>query len=104
MPVASGSQRELDELLDRLRQDFPVARGFIDWVRGRASRFVRIPLGLLLIVGGVLSFLPVLGIWMLPLGLLILAIDIPVLRGPVMRAVLWIEKAWHAWRDRRKRR
>jgi hypothetical protein len=35
---------------------------------------------LLLILGGLLSFLPILGIWMLPLGLLLLAEDLPVLR------------------------
>ena len=28
-------------------------------------------------------FLPVLGIWMLPLGFLVLAVDIPLLRKPV---------------------
>jgi hypothetical protein len=39
------------------------------------------PAGLLLILGGLLSFLPILGIWMLPLGLLLLAEDLPVLRS-----------------------
>ena len=42
--------------------------------------FVRIALGILLILGGIFSILPVLGIWMLPLGLAILAIDVPVAR------------------------
>jgi hypothetical protein len=102
--MSTRSDAELDELFDRLRRDVPVAAGFIDWVRSPAARFVRIPLGLVLIVGGILSFLPILGIWMLPLGLLILAIDVPFLRRPVVRAVLWIEEKWHAWRDRRKRR
>jgi hypothetical protein len=36
---------------------------------------------LLLILGGLLFFLPILGIWMLPLGLLLLAEDLPVLRS-----------------------
>ena len=49
---------------------------------------VRFPVALLLIAGGVFSFLPVLGIWMLPLGLLLLAVDLPVLRGPISVLVI----------------
>lgn len=37
-------------------------------------------MGVLLILGGVLGFLPVLGFWMIPLGLALLATDIPPLR------------------------
>ncbi len=44
---------------------------------------MRIPLAVLLVFGGIFSFLPVLGIWMLPLGFLVLAVDIPPLRKPV---------------------
>lgn len=39
------------------------------------SVIARRMLGLALIIGGVLGFLPVLGFWMIPLGLLILSID-----------------------------
>jgi len=38
-------------------------------------RIARITAGLLLIVGGFLGFFPVLGFWMIPLGLVILAVD-----------------------------
>lgn len=41
---------------------------------------VRILLGCLLLLGGFLGFLPVLGFWMVPLGLLVLAVDIPIAR------------------------
>ena len=41
---------------------------------------VRGVLGVLLIIGGVLGFLPVLGFWMIPLGLALLGTDIPPLR------------------------
>ncbi|VFU16329.1 conserved hypothetical protein [Methylocella tundrae] len=41
-------------------------------------RFARIPLGTVLVLGGVIGFLPLVGFWMLPLGLMILAIDIPL--------------------------
>jgi hypothetical protein len=53
---------------------------------------VRIPLAILLLLGGVFSFLPVLGLWMLPLGLLVLAVDIPPLRRPVGDAIVRLQR------------
>ena len=44
----------------------------------RAPKPVRIAIGALLVVGGVLGFMPVLGFWMIPLGLLLLSYDVPV--------------------------
>jgi len=52
--------------------------------------FVRMGLGFLLLLGGVFSILPVLGIWMLPLGLAILAIDIPMARRMQRRLTVWL--------------
>ncbi len=40
----------------------------------------RIALGTGLVVGGTLGFLPVLGFWMIPLGLLVLSQDLPAVR------------------------
>ena len=37
---------------------------FVRWLRKPSSRLVRIPLALLLVLGGVFSFLPILGLWM----------------------------------------
>jgi len=37
-------------------------------------------LGAGLIIGGILGFLPILGFWMVPLGLLILSIDSSIIR------------------------
>ncbi len=44
------------------------------------SRLARILIGVLLIVGGVLGFLPVLGFWMIPLGVLVLSYDLAFVR------------------------
>jgi purine-cytosine permease-like protein len=41
---------------------------------------VRVLLGLVLCAGGVLGFLPILGFWMLPFGLVILSIDFAIVR------------------------
>jgi len=73
----------LDRQFDRLARQVPFAAGFLSWVRKPGWVIVRIPLAILLIFGGIFSFLPVLGIWMLPLGFLVLAVDIPLLRKPV---------------------
>ena len=43
-------------------------------------RSLRIALGVGLILCGLLGFLPVLGFWMLPLGLLVLSLDLPLVR------------------------
>jgi len=53
------------------------------------SRAIRVILGLALIVGGVLGFLPVLGFWMIPLGLLVLSVDLPIVRRWRRRLELW---------------
>ena len=53
------------------------------------SRLIRIPIGILLIVFGFLGFLPVLGFWMIPLGLLILSVDLPIVRRWRRRLEVW---------------
>jgi len=98
----SQSDADFDELFERIKRQAPFATGFINWIRSPWAVLVRIPLGILLVLGGVLSFLPVLGIWMLPLGLLILAIDFKPLRRPLVRLVIWIDYQWNRWRQWRQ--
>ena len=38
---------------------------------------IRTLLGILLMIGGVLGFLPILGFWMFPLGMAFIALDLP---------------------------
>ncbi len=65
-------------------------------VRVPANLFLRVGLGVLMIFGGIFSFLPVLGIWMLPLGLMILSIDFPPVRRfrrlATVRIVGWLKR------------
>ena len=44
------------------------------------NRIARMTLGIALILGGLVGFLPVLGFWMIPLGLLVLSVDMPSVR------------------------
>ena len=57
-----------------------------------ASRIARVLLGLILIIGGFFAFLPVLGIWMVPLGLLVLSVDFAIVRRWRRKAELWWAK------------
>jgi len=47
------------------------------WGKERLPPGVRSFVGILLMIGGVFGFLPVLGFWMFPLGLAFIALDIP---------------------------
>ncbi len=37
---------------------------------------IRLTLGVLLVIGGILGFLPILGFWMIPLGIVVLSVDL----------------------------
>jgi len=53
------------------------------------SRSVRITMGIALVIGGLLGFLPILGFWMLPLGLLLLSVDLRFARRLRRRIEVW---------------
>jgi hypothetical protein len=98
----SKHEARLHRQFDRIGKAVPVTSGFLSWIRRPAARLVRIPLGILLILGGVFSFLPVLGVWMLPLGLFLIAIDLPFLQGPINRISFWAERKWTNWQRARR--
>ncbi len=54
----------------------------------------RVILGSSLVVGGILGFLPILGFWMLPLGLVVLSVDSHYVRRNRRK----LEVRWGRWR------
>ncbi len=54
-----------------------------------APRLLRILLGAALIVGGIFGFLPILGFWMIPLGLAVVFLGAPLLRRTWSRLRAW---------------
>lgn len=99
-------ERRFQRQFEVLARLIPALRGPMAALRRDSWFPIRFPAAILLIIGGLLSFLPVLGIWMLPLGLLLLAVDLPVLRGPISVLIIRSRhtgKRWlRRWRARRK--
>ena len=58
------------------------------------SRLLRIGIGVLLVLFGCLGFLPILGFWMIPLGLLILSGDLPRVRRWRRRFAVWFSRRY----------
>lgn len=91
------SKPDLERELDRLSAQLP---GWAQWAaaipRG-SNKWVRVPAGVGLTVGGCLWFLPVVGIWMLPIGLATLAVDVPPMRRPTTRMLGFINRRLERW-------
>lgn len=66
------------------------------------NRALRIGLGVLLVFGGLLGFLPILGFWMVPLGLLVLAQDFPTVRRWNRRIAVAVKRWWTGRRRSRR--
>ncbi len=64
-------------------------RKVLAWVRLHVPPGLRLLLGIVIMIGGVFGFLPVLGFWMIPLGMAIAALDL---------RPLW--RRWCRWRKR----
>ena len=93
---------DFDEEMDRLQGHMPewAGRNF-DRLRQPEAVWVRVPAGIALIGGGVLSFLPVLGIWMLPVGVALLACDVRPMQPPLARALRFANRKIEERKERK---
>lgn len=99
----------LEQAFARLEQVLPErVRPALHWLQSPRSRLVRIPLGILFIAASFFWFLPVVGLEFFPVGLLLIAQDVPFLRAPAGHLTLWLirvyEQARDAWERFRRRR
>lgn len=76
----------------------PPARNMLAVLLRPRFRWLRVPAAILLIVGGIAGILPILGFWMLPLGFMILAIDVPPLRAPIAAVIVRARRRLSLWR------
>ncbi len=98
---AKRARAKLTRQFDAIRRHFPAAGSFVLWLQSGRSRLYRVPIAILLIFGGLASVLPFLGFWMLPLGIMLLALDLPFLQGPVAAMVIRARRrlsVWLRWR------
>ena len=65
---------------------------------------VRVTIGILLLLAGLLGALPILGFWMIPLGLLVLSLDFRWARRGYLSIVLWFRQRRAAIARRKRER
>jgi hypothetical protein len=103
----SRRERRFHRQFHALERLVPSLRGPLAHLRRNSWFPIRFPLALLLTFGGLLWFLPILGLWMLPAGLLLLAVDLPHLRSPISVLIIrsrrltqrWVRR-WRQWQRR----
>ena len=79
---------DFHEEMDRFQDHTPTWVGHnLKRLRGERTKWVGVTTGVALIGAAVLGFLPlpIVGIWMLPVGLALLAHDVPTMRRPMAR-------------------
>jgi len=94
----SRTNRRFDRQISRLEGSVPALGGALRAVIAPGRAVIRLPLAVLFILGGFLGFLPIVGFWMLPIGLLLLAIDLPRLRPFVSAWVIRFRALARRWR------
>ncbi|MBS1301244.1 hypothetical protein GZH79_02605 [Loktanella sp. SALINAS62] len=85
-----------------LRRYSPTLGRVVQTITRPGWTLVRVPVGMMFILGGILAILPIFGLWMIPVGLLLLAVDVPRLRRPVATAVIRMRRRAERWKSRRK--
>ncbi len=101
MRTSDNGKAILRRAFKHLERELPArAAWVIRNLRHPKAHWMRIPAGVLLVLGGIFSILPFLGLWMLPLGLLLIAYDVPFLRRPVGRFTIWGTRKWATARQR----
>jgi hypothetical protein len=93
-------EKRLRRQISAIVKGVPPLRSPLNSVIEGRLRLIRIPLGILLVAGGFFSILPIFGLWMLPLGVLLLAFDLPILRPYVNVAMIRARRRISRWRRR----
>ena len=90
-----AAKQDLDHAFAVLERQVPEWLGrLMRWVRDPSKRRIRLAIGAFCIVLSCFFWLPVIGIELLPIGLLLIAIDVPFLRRPVGLSLLWLLGKW----------
>lgn len=104
MPLSERARqkRRLLRQFGVVERRMPVLRRPLRMLLSDGGRIARMGAAVLFILGGVFAILPFLGLWMIPLGVLLLAVDVPRLRAPAS-AMTIRGRRWTSERMRRLR-
>ena len=95
-------QDAFDEELERFEGLVPPVLGKLLAYTQRPGTFhYRLPIALLFIVGGCAGFLPILGFWMVPVGLMLIVQDVRPARRPMSRALAFANRLLERHRERK---
>ncbi|WP_209424391.1 tryptophan synthase subunit beta [Pararhodobacter sp. SW119] len=92
--------RRFQRQLASSARGYPRLQRLIERLTAPHLVLVRLPLAVLFTLGGLFWFLPLVGLWMLPIGLLLLAVDLPALRPRVSAAMIRLRQ-WLRGKRRR---
>jgi hypothetical protein len=93
-PMQHDTRSELASYLTQLERRLPSAAArAVRWLRQPDMVRFRVPIAVLLILIGIFGvFLPPLGL--VPLGLFLIALDVPHLRPPLIDLFGWVDRNW----------
>ncbi|HZT27905.1 MAG TPA: hypothetical protein VFA57_19620 [Pseudolabrys sp.] len=89
-----GDKDDLKRELDHLEEHLPEwGVRWLEKTRYPRAFWIRVPLAVLFLLAGVAGpLVPGLGIWLILPGLALLAIDVPFLRGPMVKLLSFINR------------
>jgi hypothetical protein len=93
-------ENRLHRQFEAIARRMPATRRVIDPLLHGRFRKLRIPVACALIIGSFFSILPVFGLWMLPLGLLLLAVDVPRLQPIISPILIRARRRMDVWLHR----
>lgn len=99
-PPISREGSRLQRQFEHLRRTYPKVGRVVYKLSRPGWRLLRVPVGVAFVLGGFLAILPVLGLWMIPIGLLLLAVDVPWLRRPVAGSIIRLRRRADTFRQR----
>ena len=92
-------EARLHRQFDAIARMAPPLRRIINALLYGRLRMIRLPIACVLILGSFLAILPIFGLWMLPLGLLLLAVDVPLLRPAISNVLVRVRRRIGLWRQ-----
>lgn len=102
--LRARNEDALDHEIERLEALLPPRMGkLLAYSQRPGSLHYRLPIAVLLVLGGCAGFLPILGFWMVPFGVMLIVQDVRPLRPLMSRAVAYANALLERHRDRGRR-